>query len=186
MQRIVIFIIVVALIAAVALPALAQVTHDEHPHKTLKHHGRVHQIIKDTDVSSFRKAVASYPTAVRGSKHRVAMGQYLLWKLVIMFPSRTRVGRLWLHRYRQVCVPQKRNIGTIGVLCSIYLDIRIRKGRKTYRGVYARKLMPVGAWYDPRRTDYRAVVRAEVRKPLDIAIEVVAGQFIRAGVLPQE
>jgi hypothetical protein len=165
---------------------LAQQTHDEHPYKTLKHHGRVHQIVKDTDVSSFRKAVALYPTGVRGQRYGVAMGQYLLWKFVTKFPTRTRVGRLWLHAYRQTCIAQKRDIGAIGVLCTIYVDIRIRKGRRTYRGAFARRLMQVGAWYDPRKTDYRAVVRAEVRKPLDVAIEAIAGKFISAGVLPQE
>ncbi len=64
MQRAVILIVVVALILAVAWPALA--AGDKHHCKTLMHHGRVHQIIKDTDVSSFRKPLDGAIEAIAG------------------------------------------------------------------------------------------------------------------------
>ena len=173
------------LLSAVSV-ALAQQADAEHPYGNLRRLGAVHGLVKDTDASSFKKAVALYPYYPGRRTHRIAMGQYLMWKIITLYPTRVRFRRVWLHDFREVCRVRLQSIGPVGVRCSIRADLRIHSGNRIYRFWYSRPDVPVGAHFKPDDRNYRAVVFSSVRKPVDMAVEFMAQQMRRYKVLPPE
>ncbi len=167
-------------------PAAAQQVDDIVPHATLKKLGAVHLIVQDIDQSSFKKVISTYPLRNTAGAWRVSAGQYLVWKLVNSFPTRTRVGRMWLHAFRQRCWMRASSIGPIGVYCSIFAQLRVKIGRRVHVMNYRHKNMNVGAHFDPHSPDYRAAVRAEVRMPIDRAIASFVEQMRRRRIRPEE
>lgn len=178
-----------------ALPALscailllsspaARAADDEHPYDVLKKKNAVHQIVQDIDQASFDAAVARYPSTDRASDHRIAMGRYMMWKIVALFQVKDRVRRLRLAQYGQRCWTQRGFTGDRTVSCSLTATISVSSDRETHLLTHTIKSQNVGRFFSPARPAYRAVVRTQVRGQVDAAVADYATQMRQRGVLP--
>lgn len=180
--------------AARILPALscavllvsspARAADDEHPYDMLKKLNAVHQIVQDIDQASFDAAVARYPRTDRAGNHRIAMGRYMMWKLVALFQVKDRLRRLRLSQYDQRCWTQRGFTGDRTVSCSLTATLSVSSDRETHLLTHAIKSQNVGRLFSPARPAYRAVVRAQVRGQVDAAVADFAQQMRQRGVLP--
>ncbi|MEN8196247.1 MAG: hypothetical protein ABFS30_07000 [Pseudomonadota bacterium] len=177
-----------------ALPALscavllvsspARAVDDEHPYDMVRKKFAVHQIVQDIDQASFAAAVAHYPGTDDAGHHRIAMGRYIMWKIVALFQVKDRVRGLRLAQYSQRCRTQRGFTGDRSVSCGLAATLSVSAGRETHLLTHKVRSQNVGRLFSPARPAHRAVVRAQVRGQVDAAVADFARQLRQRGVLP--
>ena len=179
--------IVGALIAwsalAPTLVSAAEARDDEHPFEALRKRNAVHQIVKDIDQASFDLAIAHYPRIDREGEHKIAVGRYMMWKIVDLFQSTDRVGRLTLSQFDQRCWAQRGFADRRTVWCTISATLNVSKGPQRQLLAYTARSQNVGQFFDSTRSFYWPVIRASVRRQIDAAVASFAQQMRARGIL---
>lgn len=163
----------------------ARAADDEHPYENLQGLAAAHEIAADIDQGSFAKADAYYPR-LDGGHHVIAMGNYIYWKIVNLFQSRDRVGRMWLSGYAHRCRIRRGFADAPTVVCNIRAQLTVTHGGRTHRFTFTRNSVQVGGHFatgDPRQAPAR---RAEMRFLTDEAVNFFATRMRETGILRAE
>jgi hypothetical protein len=153
----------------------------EVPWQALAANLKTHRIIADIDQQSFAAATAHYPESESGGGYPIQVGRYLMWKVIGLFASDQRVDQIRLSSFVMSCRAAKGPFAT-EVICDLNAAILVRNGGSA-RVIDISTNRNVGRFFDPKRADYASVVYAELRDPLDLAVQQIQGELKSAGVL---
>ena len=142
---------------------------------------KTHQIVANIDRELFAGATARYPRSESDGNFQILVGRYLMWKLVGLFTSDQRVELMRLSSFVMSCRTQKGAFAT-EVICDLNAAILVRNGGST-RVIDISSNRNVGRFFDPAKADYASVVYAELRDPLDQAVQQIQAELKGAGIL---
>ena len=169
------------LAAWLSVHAAAATGEAEVPWQGLAANLKTHGIIANIDQDLFAGATARYPLSESDGNFPVLVGRYLMWKVIGLFTSDQRVELMRLSSFVMSCRPNKGAFAT-EVICDLNAALLVRNGGST-RVIDISSNRNVGRFYDPTKADYASVVAAELRDPLDQAVQQIQAELKAAGIL---
>jgi len=159
--------------------AAAQTT--EVPFKALMDTARAHAVVAAFDRDAFEHATASYPRDDAGGTMAVRTGNYMMWKIVHLFPSDRTVERIALPVFALVCAPRKSQYATT-VACRLSASFAVTD-RGATRRINLVVNRNVGRFVLPKPGEDMGVVQSGVAATVDDAVNGLAVHLKRMGVL---
>ena len=164
-----------------ALAGTAAAAEAEVPWQDVAANLKRHTVVANIDQESFAAATARYPLSASDGTYPVRVGRYLMWKIVGLFTSDRRVDLMRLSSFVMSCRTNPA-VAATEVICDLNAAILLRYGGST-RVIDISSNRNVGRFFDPAKADYASVVYAELRDPLDRAVEQIKTELSAAGVL---
>lgn len=155
---------------------------DEVDYRAVQSLAAGHKFAAKIDAASFAKAVAPYPRG-DGGIYQVSVGNYMMWRIVNLFPPTADIEDIRLTEYKQSCwtiVPEKE---TPKVLCGIVARMTVVIEGYPLNMLFKNPGQGVDDYADPADPANATAVRDGMRKIADHAIEGFQSMLIKRGVL---
>ncbi len=166
-----VLVFVLATAAAPAKAADMELAYDKARAKAADH-----RIVAQVDQASFEAALARYETD--SGEGELAVGRYLMWRTVGLFPPDFAVEALRLRRFEGRCSTDS---GKISCGVETALAVTPSDGRRRVMSFAAQSAM--GPFVSPEDKIYPQVVRERLRGLIDESVESFGQQLADIGIL---
>ena len=161
-------------LAATAVPAEAADMELAYDKVRAKAEG--HRIVARVDQASFVSALARYER--ESEEGELAVGRYLMWRTIGLFPAEFEADALRLRRFEGRCGVDS---GKITCAVEVALAITPSDGRRQVMSFAAQSAM--GPFVSPEDKLYPQVVRERLRGLIDETVENFGAQLVAVGIL---
>ena len=162
--------------------SIARAADDEVDYKGVQSQAAAHRFAAKINPASFAKAIALYPRS-DGGNYQVSLGNYMMWKVVNLFPPNTDIQDITLTGYKQTCwtiVPEKE---TPKVLCGIEARMTIVIEGYPLNMIFKNPGQGVDDYADPADPASAPMIRAGMQKIADHTVDGFHRLLIKRGVL---